>query len=404
MGATPKGGGQRLLVVTSTFPRSREDGEPGFVFELCRRLEGGYSVVVVAPHAPGSARREIMDGVSVRRFSYGPQRLEKLAYRGGILANLRRYRWAFLLVPCFAFAELRAVHGELRSQRVAAVHAHWLIPQGLIVLLARWLGGRSVPILVTSHGGDLFALRGGLFNQLKRAVLRRCDHVTVVSEAMLEEAVRIAGSLEHCTVIPMGVDLTRRFVPLAGSFRRREILFVGRLVAKKGVEILVEAFARIAVRYSGWRLTVVGDGPDRKGLERRVSELSLGGRVEFAGRVANAALPAYYQRAGFFVFPSLVAADGDREGFGLVAAEALGCECPVIAGDLPAVRDIIRDGETGLMVPPGNVEALAQAMKFYIENPEHAARLARRGRRHVVDRFDWGRIAARYAGLLESLA
>jgi glycosyltransferase involved in cell wall biosynthesis len=162
----------------------------------------------------------------------------------------------------------------------------------------------------------------------------------------------------------MGTDLRNLFTPPPASATRdtRHLVFVGRLVEKKGVRYLLDALASLADAYPDLRLTIAGDGPLRRELERRAVDLGIAERVAFLGGVAQASLPELYRRATLAVFPFVVAADGDQEGFGLVIIEAMGCGCPVIANDLAAVHQSIDAGVTGVLAPPGDVAALAAAI------------------------------------------
>jgi glycosyltransferase involved in cell wall biosynthesis len=135
-------------------------------------------------------------------------------------------------------------------------------------------------------------------------------------------------------------------------------------------------------------------------LQQCAGELGLTDRTEFIGAISQERMAALYQSAAMAVFPFVAAAGGDQEGFGLVVVEAQGCACPVIASDVPAVRDTIIDGETGLLVQSGNVADLATRIEFLLDNPELALRLGTNGRRSAVERFDWDAVAARYLRIL----
>lgn len=227
-----------LLVLTSTYPRWLADAEPGFVHELSRRLTNRFRVIVLAPHASGAKCRETMDGVEIVRYRYAPERLETLVNDGGVVANLKQARWKYLLVPGFILMQAWTAWQRLRRDHVDVIHAHWLIPQGLIAALLQWLPGRRVPFVVTSHGADLYALKGRLLGRVKAFVARRAAAVTVVSSAMRERLHALNVDEGKVSVLPMGVDLSERFTPDPAVPRSdREILFVGRLVEKKGCVI-----------------------------------------------------------------------------------------------------------------------------------------------------------------------
>ena len=393
----------RILVLTSTFPRWAGDREPPFVFELCRRLAARHEVLVIAPHCPEAAAAERLgERLSVRRFRYAPQGLESLAYEGGILEKLRRAPWRHALIPAFLAGELLAAWRAIRDHRPDVIHAHWMIPQGLVALLARAAAGSGrIPFVCTSHGADLFALRGMLASRLKARVARAAAALTVVSAAMKTRAVLLGAAADKVQVMPMGVDARERFVPDARVPREgREVLFVGRLVEKKGVVHLLRAFALVKQAVAAAHLTVIGAGPLEPELRATASDLGIAGAVTFRGAVDNAALADHYRRAALLVMPSIVARDGDQEGLGLVVAEALACECPVVASDLPAVRDVIRDGATGLLAHEADPPDLADKMLAVLRDPVHARDLARRGRELVLERLDWSSVAHGYEALL----
>ena len=392
-----------ILVLTSTFPRWPGDREPPFVFELCRRLTPFFHVKVLTPHAPGARRKEVTDGVEVERFRYFPGTQESLAYEGGILANLKECPWKYALVPFFLTGEFVALVLALRSGKYNLVHAHWLLPQGGVVYLLRKITGLNIPLLCTSHGGDLFALRGLFFKFLKKCVLAEADGITVVSRAMKTEAESLGCQSNKIQVIPMGVDLRETFVPLLQARTGKQILFVGRLVEKKGVIYLLRAMPAVLNRHPDARLIITGSGPEEGRLRSSVHALGLSSKVEFCGPVLNQKLPFLYQASSMVVFPSIVAGDGDREGFGLVQVEALGCECPVIATDLPAIRDIITDGETGLIVPQKDEQAIAKKIIYLLDHPEEGKRLAQNGRQFVLERYDWTVIVEQYRELMRKL-
>lgn len=381
----------RVLMLTSTLPRWPGDAEPAFILDLARVMQARAVVELIAPHAPGAARREVLQGVPVTRFRYWWPRWQAVAYQGGITWRLQENPWRLLQLPGLFAALIWTIARRLRqAPAIDLIHAHWLLPQGLAALLARRLANRAVPILCTSHGGDLFGLRGVMFAVLKRWVLRGCEGISVVSRAMAAEATRLAPGIAPA-VIPMGTDLHTRFVPgpMALAERKRQLIFVGRLVPKKGLAHLLDALHLLHRDGLDLRLTVVGHGPLQPTLRAQCTTLGLDGRVQFAGPIPHERLAAQYQSAMLAVFPFVEAADGDQEGFGLVMVEAMGCGCTVVASALPAVRDVIQDGETGLLVAPGSAPALAAAIARVIRDPALAERIAAQGRQQALSRFDW---------------
>jgi glycosyltransferase involved in cell wall biosynthesis len=390
----------RLLILSSTYPRWRDDPEPGFVHELARRLAGEFEVAVLAPHAPGASTDEILDGVRVRRWRYAPALLETLVNDGGIVANLRRAPWKWLLVPGFLLGLAWSCWRLMRELRPRVVHAHWLLPQGLVAAL---LDGEA-RLLVTSHGADLYALRAAPLQALKRRVARAAHAVTVVSAPMREELARLGVDAAKVRVAPMGVDLGRAFTPAAGPRAGAEILFVGRLVEKKGLRHLLDALPAVRRAHPAATLSIVGFGPEEPALRAQAAGLGLGDAVRFLGPLAQSALPALYRRAAVFVAPFVPAASGDQEGLGLVVVEALGCGCPVVASDLPPVRDIFGAAAPRGLVAPGSAPALGEAIGRVLSDPAGAAAEAAALREAARARFDWEVVARGYAAILRDLA
>ena len=388
----------RLLVLTSMFPRWPDDAEPGFVFELCRRLTDRFDVRVLAPHAPNAATRESMDGVEAIRYRYAPRWLETLAYGGGIVPKLRRQPWKWLLVPLFLLGQYLAIRRELRHWRPDVVHAHWIIPQG--VLAALTIGARKpVALAITSHGTDMFAFNSAPMRRIKRYALSKATVVTVVSETMREAAAGMGVDPGKIHVAPMGVDLQSRFTPDARIERSAsELLFVGRLAPSKGLNVLLDAMPGILTSCPDASLTIAGFGPEDAALRAQAARLGIAERVAFAGATPQSALPDMYRRAAVFVAPYVRTASGEQEGFGLTIVEAIGCGCPVVATDMPGLRGIL--GDTANLVEPGDAGALADAILGMLKAISTTASRIDELRKRLVAQSDWETVGRQYSAMI----
>lgn len=412
----------RVLVLTSTFPRWPKDREPRFVYDLCRRLVTDFEIHVVAPHATGAARYEIMAGFHVHRFPYFPEKWEQLAYEGGILTKIRKKPHTAFQIPFFISAQILFARRLMNRLPFDAVHAHWILPQGLCAHLAQAGRQQRIPVLCTSHGGDLYGLRGPFFDTLRRWVLNRAAAVTAVSRVMAD-TLRASNIRTPCHVIPMGTDLTHLFTPDPKVPRRKAtVLFVGRLVEKKGVRYLIKAFPYVLEKIPKAELWIVGSGPEERFLQELAASLARvdvldpetekpdplkrpprPGTITFFGAVPHEELPNLYRSATVTVVPSVVDRLGDQEGLGLVIVEAMGCGCPVIASDLPAIRDVVHDEETGMLVPSGKASAICEALFKVLDSPTLNEGHSLGQIRKTLENFDWSRIAARYVGLLNNV-
>ena len=394
---------QSILVLTSTYPRWHGDTEPAFVHFLCRQLTDKFKVIVLAPHYPNSLAQESIDGVLVYRFRYFFPFGETLAYNGGIITNLKNNVLKWLLVPFFLISQSFHMIVLARKYNVSLIHAHWIISQGFLAVICRQLRlvSKHIRILCTSHGGDLFSLQGGLLQSLKRYTLRHCDHVTVVSSTMRDRLVSMGCSTSNVSVESMGVDLTNRFVPDNSAAKTRDIVYVGRLVEKKGVSTLIQSIKLLEKDYPALTVTIVGEGPDRSALEQQCRQLGIDKQVEFLGALPNDRVPGIYQSAKIAVVPSIVAADGDQEGLGLVAVEALGCGCATIVSDLPALSDVVTHGDNGLVFSAGDAVELQERISAVLSSESLYNDLIHTGRQSVINKFDWQTVGARHQEIME---
>jgi glycosyltransferase involved in cell wall biosynthesis len=241
-----------------------------------------------------------------------------------------------------------------------------------------------------------------LFKKLKQFVLKHASAITVVSQAMRETAILLGVEAAKIQVIPMGVDIRNRFVPPTTTRREYSLLFVGRLVEKKGLHYLLEALPLIINQHPKMTLTIAGTGPDVQLLQKQIIDLKLK-YVSFLGSVENEQLPGLYQYSEVVIFPSIIATDGDREGFGLVIVEALGCECAVASSDLAAMQDILTNNENALIFKQKNPQDLADKVNQLLSNPQLRVSLGKRGRQDMLERFDWEIITQRYRILMERI-
>jgi glycosyltransferase involved in cell wall biosynthesis len=399
-GKEPEPRKPRLLVVSSTYPRWAGDPEPGFVHGLVRGLLSSFDVMVVCPHAAGAATDEVIDGVQIRRHRYAPAKLETLVNDGGIMGNLRRSRWKWLLLPAFLISQVAVIRSVRRRWRPDAIHAHWLVPAGLAAVLA----GGGTPLAVTSHGTDLYSLRSSAMVWLKRLVAKRAAALTVVSTPMRGELERIGADPAKIDVIPMGVDLQTRFSPDPRTMRSAdEILFVGRLAETKGLRHLLAAMPAVLAARPSAHLTIIGFGPELDERKAQATALGIAQRARFEGAVPQSVLPAFYRRAAVLVAPFEEARSGAREGLGLVMVEALGCGCPVVTTRQAATDDVFGEPGPAGLAEPGSPASLATEIVRVLQDPARGRENGEQLRGEVVQRFDLASVSRRYSNLVAGL-
>ncbi|MBM9614397.1 glycosyltransferase [Desulfobulbus rhabdoformis] len=391
----------KLLVLTTTFPRWKNDTDPPFVYELSKRLTSSFDVTVHAPHYPGASVKEQMDGIHVHRFRYFFAPFERLAGGRGIVPKLRKNKIYIFLLPLFLASQLCSLIWLVYNKHPDIIHAHWLIPQGLWAIVLKKLF--NIPVIITAHGADVFALRSPLVIALKKQVVKEADTVLTVSEALAEVLSSDTRSYEQPSIIPMGVDsslftpemrneVIRKRYGIYGPF----LLFVGRLTEKKGVSNLVDAMTTVTKNVPEAKLLIVGSGELEHHLRLRVCQRGLENAIIFAGGVPNKELPSYYATADIFIGPSVKAEGGDSEGFGLTFVEAVMSGCLVIGTNVGGIEDIITDEKTGFLVPAGDVKFLAEKIIHTTKSIESYTGLRIRARELVIRKYDWRRIADQY--------
>jgi glycosyltransferase involved in cell wall biosynthesis len=316
----------RVAVLTTSYPRDASDVAGIFLRDAVEDLRArGLEIEVVSP-------------ATFRHFG--------IAYGAGITGNLRRSPGKALLLPAFMAEYARAARRAAASANL--VHAHWL-PSGFPARAA------GKPYVLSMHGTDAELARRA--PALFRPVVRAARMVLAVSEALAIDGHRLGA--REVRVVPVGVDVPDVTVEPDDP---PHVLFVGRLSEEKGVLELLEA-AR------GLPLVVVGDGP----LRARVPGAT--------GFVPRSELGGYLDRAAVVVCPSR------REGYGVVAREAMAHARPVVATNVGGLPEAVVDGETGLLVAPGDVTALRAALDHLLGDAELRARLGAAGRERVRERF-----------------
>jgi glycosyltransferase involved in cell wall biosynthesis len=318
----------RVLVLTTSYPRSPDDVAGAFVRDAVEHLrEAGVEVEVVSP-------------ASFRHYG--------VAYGHGIPGNIRRRPWLVLLLPLFLLSYARTARRAARGADL--VHAHWL-PSALAALATR------KPFVLQLWGTDAeLASRAPL---LFRPIVRRARLVLCPSNALAGDARRLGA--REVRVVPSGVEIPEE---VGEPDDPPHVLYVGRLSEEKGIPELLEAT-------NGLPRVIVGDGPLRDGVPDAV------------GFVAPSELGPYYERAAVVVCPSR------REGYGVVAREAMAHGRPVVASAVGGLLDAIEDGVTGLLVPPRDPRALRAAVERLLVDDELRDRLGTNARLRAQATLSW---------------
>jgi len=399
--------GLKVLFLTSSYPRGHDDSASVFLRYLAEELAGrGYDVHILAP-ADGDGETAIEGKVTVHRFKYFPSRLQALAYGSGVMPNLRRSPWLWLQVPFFVLTMALTLWRTIKRERIDLVHAHWVLPQGMVAVLAKSLC--RIPVVTTVHGADAFSLRGKIARALKEFVIARSDAWTANTPASAR-AIASTISAPQARIVPMGVDVEMFASGDSTHFRTQLpeheylLLFVGRLVEKKGCQTLLDALSLLRPELlRQTTLWIVGDGAQKRLLEQSARKLGIERRIRFWGALDNRRLPDFYAAADLFVAPSIVDPSGDTEGQGIVLLEAFAGGVCVLASYTGGIDAVVTDGVTGVLVEPNQPRQLAREIERLLDDPALRARLARNAFAEVAEKYAWKKIAGQFDSLYSSL-
>ena len=286
------------------------------------------------------------------------------------------------------------------------IHCHDVYPTGYLAALCKPKLG--VPLVITSHGGDV---RENNPRLQKRGIPLRCVAALKAADALVsigpftEQGYRrLFPEAKNIATIPNGIDpapyqaRAPRPRTLDPAIREgRYLLFLGRLARRKGVDVLLDAVAKLSLNGAP-QVVVAGAGDERPALESRTRQLGLQDRVHFIGRVEGTEKIYLLQNALCTVMPSRV-----WEAFPLVLMESYAAGRPVVGSAVPGIADLVDEGETGLLVPEEDSAALAQALHQLLVNPDQADRLGRSAHR-VASAYSWESVARRHVSLYEQLA
>jgi len=380
-----------VLFLTHSFPRGYGDAPGSFLLRLAIALQKqSVNVHVVAPSAAGLSSSEALEGITIERFRYAPRRYEKLAYTGTMAQDVASSWSARLALVGFLGSDFVAAVRARRSFEPDVIHAHWWFPSGVI---GSWLSRMSHrPLVTTLHGTDVRLARTvAISRPLFRHVLQHSSAVTTVSSWLGAEVKSMVPSVTPA-IAPMPAD-TAKYTP-GGRRENARLLFIGRFTPQKGLDHLLRALSLMKQRAI---LDVVGNGGDSARYRALADELSVGDRVAWHGQLKTDQLAGLYRAATAVVVPSI------DEGLGLVAVEALLCETPVVAFRSGGLTDVIQDGRTGVLVPPGDSAALASALDDVIAEPERARTLGAAGRLYALSAFAPESAAQRYADIYKKV-
>jgi glycosyltransferase involved in cell wall biosynthesis len=411
-----------ICMLTSSYPKYPGETTAPFIEEIAAGLvRRGHTVHVVAPFHRDVRRAPVERGVHLHFFRYSPtERLNVWGYAESLHADVSVKSRTLMAAPLALGASLRALlrvtsaeqdqHDPdssfyARRSPFDLIHAHWVLPNAVPAALAARL--RGLPLVISLHGSDIFLAEQAVPLALTAGMtMRSAAMVTACSGDLRERAVRLGAPPAHVEVIPYGVD-PQAFRPDAAAAAevRAElglpaaaplIVTVSRLVYKKGLTYLLEAFPAVLAEHPCATLVLAGYGDLRDELERRAHELGVAAHVRFPGQLERARAARYISAADVYVVPSVRDQRGNVDGLPNALLEGMGAARPIVASCVAGIPEVITDGEHGLLVPERDPHALAAAISRLLGDRALAARLGAAARRRITTELTWDQTAARF--------
>lgn len=408
---------KNILFTTSTIPASDSDPVPAFVKDEAiwiKKLHPELNISVLAPHSAHSETRKFVKQpyYDEYRFHYfWPFRWELLTGKG-IQPALKNNRLLYVQLPFLFIAEFLATWRYIRQHKPDLIYAHWFTPQALTGALAAKL--TNTPLVFDTQASDAIVLKKIPFSKrLVVAICRQALAYSVPSQQTLDKLLYFTDEsnreeiLSKVTMVPYGTSPIKVPSSLIRATRKKYdlgdvkvIYFIGRLVDRKGVDILIKAFASMKPSANNIKLVIVGDGQLRTKFESLAKQLGVHSNTVFTGFITGEERYALLSLADVCAIPSVNVGD-QSEGLPVVFMEAVTQGKVTIVSDATGAHELIEDGKGSIVVPAGSVSklasALSKALSIQADDDEFYQAISL-----LADKFQWPAIAQRrYEALIE---
>lgn len=395
----------KILVIGSVYPRFHEDAEvPWLRASVAHLKKAGLGIQVLAPAYKGLKTHEI-DGVKVNRFRYAPASWEILTHEEGAPSKMASKPWLQLLAIPYIISGFFKCISICRKFKPDVIHAHWPFPHAYIALGAAKLF--RIPLVLNFHGAELLLIRK------KKWVKPFLKFAIGQAQAVFANSSFTASKIKALRNVnvewsPYGTTLESSTAseveavphPINGKFK---ILFVGRHIERKGICYLIEAAKYLPRDKFEIRIVGVGDLTEKlKELAEQVDALAPSelrhdspAEIVFTGKLSPEELAKEYRTANVFTLPAIVDSKGDTEGLGVVLIEAMELGLPIVASNVGGIPDVVVDGESGILVPEKDPQALANAFKRLESEPGLVKQLLEGSRKRIRECFTWDGIIER---------
>lgn len=392
----------KVCMLTHGYPRFSDDTTAPFIESIAETLQQqeDVEVTVLTPDTPQFKRSETDSTVNLRTYRYFfPRQFQRLGYSNSLVNDCALKKYVYLLAPFLFISGIIHLFSLSRKHKFDVIHAHWLLPNGFICAVVNRL--LKIPFVITLHGSDIFVSKQNfIFKNMAKWTLKHAAMVTSVTPVFLPELAALGVPEQKRCMIPNGVTPSVFSTPSQRKITEmRETLSIpddcsvvfalGRIVLKKGFDVLIQALPYIKEKVQDVKVIIGGDGTDLSRLKTLAMELGVSDIVQFPGTINRADVPIYFYLSDLFVLPAVFDPKGNVDGCPIVILEAMACGKPVVSTDISGIPIVVKDGETGLLVKEKNVNDLATAIISLLENPEKREQFGRAGQLRIQQELTW---------------
>ena len=390
-----------VCLITHGYPRFPADTTAPFIESIAETLQKhGMRVTVLTPDTPKFNRTTADHSVNLKTYRYFfPRQLQRLGYANTLVNDCELKKYVYLLAPFMCLSAIFHLFLLHRKHRFDLIHAHWLLPNGFIGAIVSKLC--KIPVVITLHGSDIFVSKlNPIFKAIAKWTLKHTAMVTSVTPAFLPELAALGVPEERRCLIPNGVDpevfppptpkqLTELKNKLSIPDEQRVVFALGRIVLKKGFDILIRALPSVREKCPQTTVIIGGAGSDLARLKTLAKEKGVSDIIRFPGNINRLEVPIYFYLCDLFVLPAVVDPKGNMDGCPIVILEAMACGKPVVSSAISGIPIVVQNDKTGLLVEEKNPDTLAAAIISLLKNPEKREQFGRAAQQRIRHELTW---------------
>lgn len=391
----------RFCMPCTCFPRFEGDFLGIFIYEIAKKLkENGYEIDIICPHNNNLQKSEVKNGLNINRFQYMPfPSMQRLAYGQGMAANLKKSCLLYFQLPFF-FVSL-AMECIKEYKKCDVIHAHFA-PAGLAAVIARKFFKTKKAVITSFYGSDILSCKR--FKKIYRPLLQGGDLFLVLSKGMKTEIEKIGCDPDKVAVFNLGIDMAQFDYSKHYSDRGIvEILFVGRIIEKKGLIWGIKSFSECYKKNKNIRMTILGNGPALPSVMDEISRLGISPAVRF---IDNMKFPNprqvtmdAFKKADIFMLPSITTDTGDKEGTPVVLMEAQAAGLPCVSTLHAGIPEIVLHGKTGFLSEEKDYKRMAMSILKLVEDRKLLKHMGRAAKKYARGHFDINKQIKKLEGL-----